>query len=139
MDHVTIQTLIQAALTGMSNSYGIRPGKRNYGAAVQTKSGNIFASGVYKSDTSTLTLHAEQAALAHAAAHGEYEIVAIAIVSNESSSSNTFTYPCGLCKQLLYESSMHSSTQITVILTNMRGDYQLKPLSEFIVYPWPLS
>jgi len=136
MEASKIEQLIKAARDGLANSYGIEPGKRTFGAAVLTSRGNIFASGVYKSETGTLTLHAEQAVLAHAAAHGEHEIIAIAIISDENPSE--FTNPCGLCKQLLYENSRRSGLTITVILTNLNGEYQLKELSEFIVYPWPL-
>jgi cytidine deaminase len=130
-----IEQLIKAARDGLANSYGIEPGKRSFGAAVQTSSGNIYASGVYKSETGTLTLHAEQSALAHSAAHGEHIITAISIISDEDPSK--FTNPCGLCKQLLYENSRRSGLSITVILANLNGEYQLKDLSEFIVYPWP--
>ena len=61
-----------------------KPNDARFGAAVLTKKGNIYSSGQYYSDTYSLTLHAEQAALAHAAAHGEYDITAIAVVGNES-------------------------------------------------------
>lgn len=139
MEQSEADFLIQAAIAGMNNSYGVKPGKKNFGAAVKTNDGNIYVSGVYKSDTSTLTLHAEQAALAHAAAHGEYGIVAIAIVSNEDPYGTSFTNPCGLCKQLLYESAIHSGIPMTVILTNSQRDYQVMSLAEMIAYPWPSS
>ena len=42
-----------------------------YGAAVLTAEGNIYSASQYGSKTASLTLHAEQSALAHAAAHGE--------------------------------------------------------------------
>lgn len=137
MENSEVVALIKAAHMGMNNSYGVEPGLRRFGAAVLSITGNIYSSGVYKSDTRTLSLHAEQAALAHAAAHGEHQIVAIAIVSDEDPFGQRFTYPCGLCKQLLYESWQRSGEPITVILTNMVGKYEIKDLSEFIVYPWP--
>ena len=54
-----------------------------YAAAVLTKSGNVYAAAQYFSDTYSLTLHGEQCALVHAAAHGEGEITAMACLSNE--------------------------------------------------------
>ncbi len=91
------KVLIKAALEGMKNAFtGTNKSKdARFGAAVLTKKKNIYSSGWYYSDTYSLTLHAEQAALAHAAAHGEYEIVAIAITGNDSGDDSIYPWPKG--------------------------------------------
>ena len=78
--------LIKAAQEGMKNAFTgtNREEAPRFGAAVLTQKGNIFSSGQYFSDTLSLTLHAEQVAIAHAAAHGEYAIAAITCIGNQA-------------------------------------------------------
>lgn len=132
--------LIQAAIEGMRNAFtgANKPRDVRYGAAVLTKKGNIYSSGQYYSDTYSLTLHAEQAALAHSAAHGEYEIVTIAITGNEPIGKNDSIYPCHMCKQLLWESYLRSRQNIEILLLDEKGRIieRLK-LLDIINYPWP--
>lgn len=108
-----------------------------YSASVLTKKGNIYASAQYGSDTHSLTLHAEQAALAHAAAHGEGEILALLCTSNEKLDKGEFTNPCHMCKQLLWENQRNSKISITIILLNSFGETKDISLNDLISYPWP--
>jgi len=129
--------LVEAARKGMDCAYGVSPGVPRYGAAVLTTNGNIYASGQYRAETRQISIHAEQAALIHAAAHGEHSIRAIAIISDEDPTGDSFTNPCGICKQALYESSLVSGIPMQVVLAKLAGQYEVKPLEEFIVFPWP--
>ncbi len=108
-----------------------------YGAAVLTKRGNIYSAAQYFSDTYSLTLHGEQSVLAHAAAHGEGEIVSICITSNEKLEKGQFTYPCHMCKQLLYESSRRSGIKMEILLVNSFDEEQNLSLDDIISHPWP--
>lgn len=133
--------LIQAAKEGIRNAFtgtNKKDGFR-FGAAVLTKKGNIYSSGQYYSDTYSLTLHAEQAALAHAAAHGEYAIVAILITYNKAASLGEDTiYPCHMCKQLLWESYLRSKQNTEIIMVNEKGKILEKlKLLDIINYSWP--
>ncbi len=95
-----------------------------YAVAVLTKHGNVYEGISYKSDTYTLTMHSEATALANAAIHGEKEVVAI-------------TGPnCHICKQLIYESSLNSGIDITVVIEE-GGTVKQVPISELMPYPWP--
>lgn len=95
-----------------------------YAVALLTKSGKIYEGVSYKSDTYTLTMHSEATALANAAIHGEKDVVAI-------------TGPnCHICKQLIYESSLNSGIDITVIIYEDSIVKQI-PISELMPYPWP--
>ncbi|MBI1971627.1 MAG: hypothetical protein HYS52_02160 [Candidatus Wildermuthbacteria bacterium] len=140
MDRATEQKLIQSAKEGMKNAFTgtNKPGDFRIGAAVLTGKGSIYSSGQYFSDTYSLTLHAEQAVLAHAAAHGEYDIVAIAVTGNEAAGGNDSIYPCHMCKQLLWESSLRSKQNTEIILLDEHGNVleRLK-LREIINHPWP--
>ena len=108
-----------------------------YSAAILTDTENIYSASNYGSDTHSLTLHAEQSALAHAAAHGESSIVAIAIASTEELEKDEFTPPCHMCKQLLWESHLNSELPMLIILTNQHGETKEVNLEEMIPFPWP--
>lgn len=132
--------LIEEAILGMKNAFTgtNKPEDMRFGAAVLTKKGNIYSSGQYYSDTYSLTLHGEQAALAHAAAHGEYNIVAIAITGNQPVGPKESIYPCHMCKQLLWESYLRSRENTLLILLDRKGNILEKlNLLDIINFPWP--
>lgn len=113
-----------------------------FGAAVMTKKGNIYSSGQYFSDTLSLTLHAEQGAIAHAAAHGEYEIAAITCVGNEAAYklSEGIIYPCHLCKQLLWESHLRSGVDTEIIIIDASNEIiECLQISQVMNHPWPIK
>ena len=86
---VDYKKLVQAAIESLKTVHKNQPEKR--------KKLKIFFAANYWSYTASLVLHAEQAALAHAAAHGENDIVAIASVSTEGDEGD-FCGPCGICR-----------------------------------------
>ena len=130
------ENLIEEAKKALKNPYP-KDAETVYAAAVLTKKGNIYSAAQYFSDTYSLTLHGEQSVLAHAAAHGEGEIVAIAITSNEKLEKGEFTYPCHMCKHLLYESSRRSGIKMEIILFNSYSEEQKLTLDDVISHPWP--
>ncbi|MGE5298037.1 MAG: hypothetical protein ACM3KM_02655 [Acidobacteriaceae bacterium] len=104
--------------------YTFPKSKEGYSVALMTSKGNIYTGASYGSDTATLTMHSEAVGLAHAANHGETEIVAI-------------TGPnCHICKQLIYESSLRSGID-TVIIFEEKGQIKQIPISSMMPYPWP--
>lgn len=130
------ERLIKAAKEALKNPYA-KSYEVVYAAAVLTSKGTIYSAISYYSDTYTLTLHGEHAALSHAASHGEGEIIAIAIASTEPKNKGEFTNPCNLCKQLLYENQRRSTIEMLVILTNNYGETKEVELNDMISYPWP--
>lgn len=122
IDDKTCKEMFRVADEAMKNTFP----KRNEGfaVAVLTKKGNIYPGVSYCSDTYTLTMHSEAVALAHAAVHGETEIIAI-------------TGPnCHICKQLIWESSLRTGIDI-VVLMEEDGEIKQIPISELMPYPWP--
>lgn len=114
--------LFEAANGAMKNTFP----KNNEGfvVALMTKKGNIYTGVSYGSDTETLTMHSEATALAHAAIHGEKDIVAI-------------TGPnCHCCKQLIWESGLRSGIDTMVIIEENSKIKQI-PISKLMPYPWP--
>jgi cytidine deaminase len=116
-----VEAMLASARAAKENTF---PVSGHYSVAVLTKAGNIYPGVSYRSDTRTLTMHAEATALAHAAIHGEKEIVAI-------------TGPnCHICKQLLWESAIRSGIDIQVVIMAREG-LKLVSISEQMPYPWP--
>lgn len=139
MNEEDIHRLVDAARGAMSSAYGVSSDGPRYGASVLSTSGAVYGAGQYRSETRQISLHAEQAAFVHAAAHSDATIVAIAIVSDEDPSGDAFTNPCGICKQAIYENALVSGLPMTVVLANLHGRFEARPLSEFIVFPWPAA
>jgi cytidine deaminase len=131
-------TLILEAKKAIKHPYPLNA-EVIYAAAVLTTTGNTYSAAQYFSDTYSLTLHAEQCALVHAAAHGEGDILAIAVTSNEALEKDKFCNPCHMCKQLLWENQLRSKQDIIVILVNNHDQIKEVPLTEMLPYPWPDS
>jgi cytidine deaminase len=116
------ESLFSAEKEALKNTYP--KSRKGYSVAIFTKKKNIYTGASYGSDTATLTMHSEASALAHAANHGETDIVAI-------------TGPnCHICKQLIWESSLNSGIE-TVVIMNEHGKIKQVPISEMMPYPWP--
>ncbi len=113
--------MLRVAAEARANTYP-KPGA--YAVVVLTGSGKMYEGVSYNSDTLTLTMHSEATALAHATIHGEKEIIAI-------------TGPnCHICKQLIWERSIHSGIEIQVILEE-DGKIKFIPISKLMPYAWP--
>jgi cytidine deaminase len=118
----TARRMLDRAKAAKANTYP--DPNQGYTVTVLTDKGNIYEGVSYKSNTLTLTMHCEMTALANAAIHGEKNIVAI-------------TGPnCHMCKQLIWESALHSGYDIQIIMEE--GD-EIKrvPISSLMQYPWP--
>lgn len=130
------QQLIAEATSALRNCYP-KDCKVAYGAAVLADTGAMYAAANYSSDTASLTLHGEQAALSHAAAHGEGVIEAIAVASTEALGRGEFVPPCHMCKQLLWESRRRSGVPLLIILSNPHGETKEAFIDDLMPWPWP--
>lgn len=131
--------LVLAAIKALGSSHPLQPANLCFGAAVLTVADTIYSAAVFWSATSTLTLHAEHAALAHAASHGEREVLAVACVSTEDPKGLAYCRPCGICRQLIYESAMISKREIAVLMANQQGAFEMRRISELVPYAWPAN
>lgn len=128
--------LVKAAIEALETA-NVPDNVPKFGAAVLTANKHIYAGAQYRAETSQLSLHAEQVAVAHAAAHGEYDILAIAVVSTEDELKDDLCHLCGVCKQLIYDLSLVNKHDIDVLMANRKGTFLLKKISELCPYPWP--
>lgn len=98
------------------------------GAALLCSDGQVFMGANIENPTVTLTVCAERVALYKALFEGQREFRAIAVVS----SAKTPCYPCGSCRQLLYE----FAPGLSVLL---ESDDAIKTLSIGALLPEPFS
>ena len=96
------------------------------GAAVLTKSSNVFAACNVESPTLTLTTHAEMAAIDRAVAAGERHLAAILVVTG----CGKPVYPCALCLQKIAD---FSRSTVLIYAATVSGIVRHKTLQE--LYP----
>ncbi len=95
---ITDKQLVNAAFKALKNSHSPHS-KFKVGAALLGKSGKIHYGTNVEFDAYSLTVCAERSALFSAVSNGEKAFTSIAIAT----SSNSFKFPCGLCRQALVE------------------------------------
>lgn len=98
----------------------------NVGAALLTKSGKIYLGCNIECASYGATNCAERTAIFKAVSEGEKEFAAIAVVS----SSMDYTYPCGICRQVIAEFGDES---MEIILAKDL-DYKVFTLAEMLPY-----
>ncbi len=115
--------LIKAARLAMGNSYSPYS---NFavGAAILGSDGTIYKGCNVENAAYGATNCAERTALFTAIAHGAREFEAIAIVG----SSGDFTYPCGICRQVLAE----LMPKAKIIISNDENEYKVYTLDEIL-------
>jgi cytidine deaminase len=94
------------------------------GAAVLTKDGKVYRGCNIENASYGATNCAERTALYKAVSEGDRDFEAIAIVS----SSNDFTPPCGICRQVLAELMPNG----IIILANDKGETREYSLDDLL-------
>ncbi|HEY5122289.1 MAG TPA: cytidine deaminase [Ignavibacteria bacterium] len=98
--------------------------KFKVGAALLTKSGNLFAGANIESASFSLTICAERVAYSKAISAGEKDIVAIAIASNK----RDYLFPCGACRQFMSE----FGEETEVILVKSKKEFKTYKLKQLL-------
>lgn len=93
------------------------------GAAVLFESGNVYGGCNIENASFGATNCAERTAIFTGVASGETKIKVIAIAG----STEEYTYPCGICRQVLCE---FADGDATVILVKNEDDYIVKTMEE---------
>lgn len=118
-----IETLVEAAKNARQKAFAPYS-KFLVGAAVETKSGKIYAGCNVESASYGLTVCAERIAIWKAVSEGEREFVSIAVVAD----TEELTSPCGACRQIIWE----FCGDVPVILTNLTGKTETVRMSELL-------
>ena len=118
--------LIQSALNGRLQAYAPYS-KFAVGAAVQCKSGAVFAGSNIENISYGLTICAERIATGSAIAAGEREFLAIAVVADTIEP----IVPCGACRQFLAE----FSPDLIIVSATVAGERRIEKLSHLLPEP----
>jgi len=118
--------LIRSSLKGRLRGY-VPYSKFAVGAAVQCKSGAVFAGSNIENVSYGLTICAERVAIGSAVAAGEREFVAIAVVADTIEP----IAPCGACRQFLAE----FSPDLVIVSATVAGDRKIENLSNLLPDP----
>ena len=117
--------LIEAAKEAMKHAYAPYS-KFEVGAALLGESGKIYTGCNVENASFGATNCAERTAVFKAISEGERKFVAIAIVSG----SQAFTYPCGICRQVLGEFMPKGD----IILENNEGEIKKYPFEAMMPF-----
>jgi cytidine deaminase len=110
------QLLIVRARDTSMNAYAPYSGFA-VGAAVRTKSGEIFTGANLENASYGLGMCAEVAAITEANSKGDYNIEAIAVVGHkfvDPGDASQIVTPCGRCRQLIFEASQVAKAEVRV-------------------------
>lgn len=98
--------------------------KFSVGAALLTSKNKIFTGTNVESASYSLSICAERVAFSKAVSEGENKFKAIAV----STSSDSYIYPCGACRQFMNE----FGSDIDVILVKSKKEIIIKKLYELL-------
>ena len=116
--------LISTALRFREKAY-VPYSEFKVGAAVITEDDTLYGGCNIENASYGATNCAERTAIFKAVSEGHRSIKAIAIVGDVS----TYTYPCGICRQVMAE---FADASIPVILIKNEEDYIVKTLEEVL-------
>ena len=115
--------LYQKAVEQLKNSYSPYS-KFAVGAALLTENGNLYTGCNIESAAYSATICAERTALVKAVSEGDLKIASLAVAS----SSGDFTFPCGICRQMLVE----FNPNLRIIVGNQQNHLKVFLLKELL-------
>lgn len=123
---MTNKELIEKAISAKSLAY-TPYSKFNVGACVLAESGKTYTGANIENSTFGATICAERNAIMSAVLNGEKQLTKIAICS----SSNDYTFPCGICRQTMTE---FADDNFEIIVAKTPDDYKIYKLGELLPY-----
>jgi cytidine deaminase len=115
--------LVRLAKKAMENAY-VPYSKFRVGAALLTKDDKVFSGCNIENASFGGTNCAERTAFFKAISEGNRAFKKIAIISD----SVDFTYPCGICRQVMSEFGL----DIEIIVSNYNEEYRVYKLGELL-------
>lgn len=121
--------LIQKALQAREKAY-VPYSKYMVGAALLTKTGEVYQGCNIENAAYTPTNCAERTAFFKAVSEGERKFEAIAIVGGYKGAPMDYAYPCGVCRQVMMEFCDPKSFRVIVAISE--ENYIEKYLEELL-------
>ena len=117
------QSLYDAAREALKSSYS--PYSRfSVGAALLTKTGEVFVGTNVENASYGLTICAERVAIFNAVSQGERSFAAIAVAAKSAGACA----PCGACRQVIFEFGQ----EISVVYQNESGNLLVKSIADLL-------
>lgn len=121
--------LIQAALDARNYSYSPYSGYR-VGAALLAADGTVYTGCNIENAAFSPTICAERTAIFKAVSEGKREFCAIAIAGSPDGEVTQFSWPCGVCRQVMAE--FCDPKRFTVIVAKSEEVYEKRTLEELL-------
>ncbi|EJO5347197.1 cytidine deaminase [Clostridium botulinum] len=118
------EEIIKKAIKARENAY-VPYSKFKVGAAVLTEDDKIYTGCNIENASYGATNCAERTAIFKAISEGHKKIKSIAIVG----SLEDYTYPCGICRQVISE---FADENIDIIIVKDENNYEIKKLDEIL-------
>lgn len=134
-DCENISVLIDEAFEAVKNSYAPYS-DFHVGAAVVGSDGIIFRGCNVENSSYSATNCAERTAVFSGVANGIVKFDAIAIVGGYKDSEPEYCYPCGVCRQVLWE--FCKPDEFVIIVAKSRTDYKCMTLDELLPHGFEL-
>ncbi len=129
LSDVQIQTLIRTAIAQLSYAYTPYSNFR-VGAALLAKNGKVYGGCNIENAAYGPSNCAERTAFFKAVSEGVKEFDAICIVGGKDGVLETYTSPCGVCRQVMME--FCSPEDFWIILAVSEKDYKVFRLKELL-------
>ncbi|WP_330669220.1 cytidine deaminase [Mediterraneibacter faecis] len=129
MEQVMIEKLIDTAIEQLEFSYTPYSNFK-VGAALLTRSGEIYTGCNIENASYTPTNCAERTAFFKAVSEGVREFRAICIVGGKDGKLTEYTAPCGVCRQVMMEFCDPKTFQIILAVDKER--YEIYTLEELM-------
>ena len=121
--------LIIKAIEARANAYAPYS-KFKVGAAVLTEDGKIYSGCNIENASFGATNCAERTAIFKAVSDGYTKIKAVAVIGDIL----TYTYPCGICRQVIVEFAVDEN--IDIIIIKKEDDFIIRKLNELLPGPF---
>ena len=129
MEQVMIEKLIDTAIEQLKFSYTPYSNFK-VGAALLTRSGEIYTGCNIENAAYTPTNCAERTAFFKAVSEGVRDFQAICIVGGKDGNLTEYTAPCGVCRQVMMEFCNPKTFQIILAVDKER--YEIYTLEELM-------
>lgn len=129
MEQVMVEKLIDTAIEQLKFSYTPYSNFK-VGAALLTRSGEIYTGCNIENASYTPTNCAERTAFFKAVSEGVREFRAICIVGGKDGKLTEYTAPCGVCRQVMMEFCDPKTFQIILAVDKER--YEIYTLEELM-------
>lgn len=120
---MTDKELVKKAIEAKQNAY-VPYSKFPVGAALLTKEGKVYTGCNIECASYGGTNCAERTAIFKAVSEGDRNIEAIAVVSD----LDDYTYPCGICRQVIVE----FGKGIKMIIAKSEDDFRVHTISDLL-------